>query len=127
MIKLNTPTGLEKFLKYWVKGWYYNLGYPSEYPDYYYHLYKEDTCWGDVSGPTKGVSDGICNMRDVNWIILHFGAKAPTPGWLPVDPKWVLGTYGCGGCDVYGDRIVNMRDIAFACIHFNHKNNTGTP
>ena len=105
---------VRNWIKRWVKGWYYNALYPS---DYYYHLYKEYSCWADITGPTPGIPDGICNMRDINYIAIHFGAKAPDPG-RPYDPKWAPGNYP--GCDLYGDRIVNMRDIAFACQHFGH-------
>jgi peptide/nickel transport system substrate-binding protein len=102
---------------YWVKGWYYNALYPE---DYYYSMYKEDTCWYNISGPTPGVPDDITNMRDVVYLILHFNAKAPDPG-KPPDPRWV-GTYGVGGVDPYGDRVTNMRDIAFTILHFMHRN-----
>lgn len=112
------PVG-RKFLQYWVKGWYYNAMYPSQY---YYHMYKEDDCWGDVTGPYVGVPDGMGgNMRDIGYVAGHFGAKAPDPsGTPPYDPKWAPGSYGCGGCDVYGDRRVDMRDIGFDCAHFLH-------
>jgi peptide/nickel transport system substrate-binding protein len=102
---------------YWVKGWYYGALYPG---DYYYSMYKEDTCWYNISGPTPGVPDDVTNMRDVVYLILHFNAKAPDPGKSP-DPRWV-GTYGVGGVDPYGDRICNMRDIAFTILHFMHRN-----
>jgi len=117
----NMPTSQplgRRWSKYWVKGWYYNALYPSQY---YYKMYKEDTCWADVTGPTLGVPDGVCNMRDIGYIAAHFGAKAPdvarTP---PYDPKWAPGNYGAGGPDVYGDRKIDMRDIGFACAHFCH-------
>jgi hypothetical protein len=109
--------------KYWVKGWHYNALYPSQY---YYHLYKEDTCWADVTGATTGVSDLKTDMRDISYVAAHFGAKAPNPGAIPpqpiYDPKWAPGTYGNGGCDVVGDRKVDMRDVAFAAAHFLHEN-----
>jgi hypothetical protein len=101
---------------YWVKGWYYNPLYPG---DYYYSMYKEATCWYDISGTTRGIPDGVTNMRDIVYLILHFMAEAPKPG-KPVDPRWV-GTYGVGGVDPYGDRICNMRDVTYAILHFMHK------
>ena len=105
-----------KWMKYWVKGWYYNALYPS---DYYYKLYKENACWADVTSATPGIPDGICSMRDVGYVAAQFGAKAPDPSRVPpYDPRWAPGTYGCGGCDVYGDRIINMRDVGFECAHF---------
>jgi len=71
--------------KYWVKGWYYNPLYPSAC---YYHLWKEDTCWADVTGVTEGVSDGVCDTRDIGYVAQRFGVEAPgsskTP---PYDPK----------------------------------------
>jgi len=113
---LTIPTG-RRWCWYWVKGWYYNALYPAQY---YYSMYKEDTCWFNISGPTPGVPDDVTNMRDVTYLILHFNAKAPEPGKAP-DPRWV-GTYGVGGVDPYGDRICNMRDITFTILHFNHRN-----
>jgi ABC-type transport system substrate-binding protein len=117
-----TPTS-RKWCQYWVKGWYYNAMYPS---DYFYALWKHDDCWFDISGTTRGVSDGIVNMRDISWLITHFNAKPPEAG-KALDLKWI-GMYGANGCvDPYGDRTCNMRDITGAILHFNHKNNTLTP
>ena len=107
-----------RWWKYWVKGWYCNAMYPS---DYYYHLYKEQTCWADVTGIDVGVPDGVENMRDIGYVVGHFGAGAPdTSTSPPYDARWAPGTYGYGGCDVYGDRKVDMRDIGFAAAHFGH-------
>jgi hypothetical protein len=109
--------------QYWVKGWYYDAMYPSAS---YYTLWKADDCWYDVSGTTPGVSDGVCNMKDIAYLIAHFNVKAPVPGHPP-DPKWV-GVYGANGCiDPYGDRMCGMKDIAGAVQHFNHRQNIGTP
>ena len=111
------------WMKYWVKGYYYNALAPS---CDYYRMWKYDNCWYDNSGPTRGVSDGIQSMRDIQYLIACFNAKAPDPT-KPLDLKWV-GVYGANGCiDPYGDRRCNMRDIQGAITHFNHKNNTLTP
>jgi peptide/nickel transport system substrate-binding protein len=108
-----------RWCKYWVKGWYYNALYPSQY---YYHLYKEDTCWADVTGAITGVSDLKTDMRDISYVAAHFGAAAPdTSRAQPYDPRWAPGTYGNGGCDLLGDRKVDMRDVAFAAAHFLHQ------
>jgi ABC-type transport system substrate-binding protein len=115
-LPIDIPVG-RRWCWYWVKGWYYNALYPAQY---YYSMYKEDTCWYNISGPTPGVPDDVTNMRDVTYLLLHFNAKAPEPGKTP-DPKWV-GTYGFGGVDPYGDRICNMRDVTFTILHFNHRN-----
>jgi len=115
-LPLVIPIG-RRWCWYWVKGWYYNALYPAQY---YYSMYKEDTCWYNISGPTPGVPDDVTNMRDVTYLLLHFNAKAPEPGKTP-DPKWV-GTYGVGGVDPYGDRVCNMRDVTFTILHFNHRN-----
>ena len=115
-LPIDIPVG-RRWCWYWVKGWYYNALYPAQY---YYSMYKEDTCWYNISGPTPGVPDDVTNMRDVTYLLLRFNVKAPEPG-KPVDPKWV-GTYGYGGIDPYGDRICNMRDVTFTILHFNHKN-----
>jgi len=125
------PIG-RKWVKYWVKGWYYNALYGASVSpflgtcDYFYKLYKENTCWADVMGaalPPQYIPypDGVCSMRDIGYIAGHFGAKAPDPYRdPPYDSKWAPGTYGCYGCDVYGDRKIDMRDIGFACAHFGH-------
>jgi peptide/nickel transport system substrate-binding protein len=111
-----------RWQKYWVRGWYYNALYPS---GYYYNVYKLDTCWANVNGPTAGVPDAKTDMRDVSYVAGHFGAKAPNPGALPpapiYDPKWAPGFLGHGGCDLVGDRKVDMRDVAFAAAHFLHE------
>jgi len=65
----------------------------------------------DVSGPTLGVPDGVCNMRDIGYICAHFGTTPTSPNWDP-------------NCDVTGpdwgvpDNVVNMRDIGEACRNF---------
>lgn len=112
-IPLAQPLG-RRWCKYWVRGWYYNALYPAQY---YYHLWKHDTCWFDITGPTPGVYDDIVNARDVTYLVLHFGARPPVPGFQ--DPLWV-GTYGWGGVDSYGDRICNARDITWTILHFGH-------
>jgi peptide/nickel transport system substrate-binding protein len=107
-----------RWCKYWVRGWYYNALYPSQY---YYAMWKENTCWYDVSGlqavGQPGVSDGVANIKDITYLILRFNARPPDPNFQ--DPKWV-GTYGCGGTDPCGDRISNIRDITFTILHYQH-------
>jgi peptide/nickel transport system substrate-binding protein len=115
------PTG-RLWCQHWVKGWYYNAMHPSGYIPF---VYKYDDCWYDVSGPTPNMQDGVVNMRDITYLIVHFNAKASIPG-SPPDPKWVE-AYGNGCVDPYGDRVCNMRDITNAILHFNHRNNTLTP
>ena len=114
---------IRRWCQYWVKGWYYNPLYPG---DYYYAMWKADDCWFDITGPTKYVSDGVSAMRDIQYLIAAFNAKAPRAG-KPRDLRWV-GVYGANGAvDPSGDRICNMRDIQQAIQHFNHKRNTTTP
>jgi peptide/nickel transport system substrate-binding protein len=114
---------IRRWCQYWVKGWYYNALYPG---DYYYTMWKMDNCWFNNTGPTNGVSDGICAMRDIQRLIARFNAKAPRPG-VAHDARW-NGNYGAnGGVDPSGDRTCNMRDIQGAIRHFNHKMNTSTP
>lgn len=65
----------------------------------------------DVTGPTSGVPDGVCNMRDIGYFCSKFGT---TPSSLNWDAN----------CDVTGalprvpDGAVNMRDIGEACRNF---------
>jgi hypothetical protein len=61
---------------------------------------------GDVSGPTLGVYDGKCDMRDINYSIAHFNSKPGSAKWNP-------------NADVNDDNTVNMRDITIAIINFN--------
>ena len=118
---LTNPRG-RRWCQYWVKGWYYNALYPSSY---FYTMWKQDNCWYDASGPTIGISDGVVNMRDLQYMIKHFNAKAPQPG-VPTDPRW-NGNYGANGAiDPDGDRLCAMRDIQGAILHFLHKMNTLT-
>ncbi len=68
---------------------------------------------GDVSGTLIGVPDGVVNMRDIQYLILHFGTTPTSPNWDPY-------------CDIYGqggwpDGVVNMRDIGFAITQFNRR------
>jgi peptide/nickel transport system substrate-binding protein len=127
-IPITIPQG-RRWCQYWVKGCYYDALYPATYIP---SVYKYDDSWFDIAGPApippdvQIISDGIVNIRDIFYLVLHFNAKAPVPG-IPVDPKWV-GTYsGNGGVDPYGDRISNIRDIFGAVLKFNAKNNTLTP
>jgi hypothetical protein len=65
----------------------------------------------DITGPTPLVPDGVCNMRDIGYIVGHFGTTPSSPNWD-------------SNCDVTGpewgvpDDIVNMRDIGEACNNF---------
>jgi peptide/nickel transport system substrate-binding protein len=120
-IPITCPRG-RRWTNYWVKGWYYDALYPAFYIRDYY---KMDDCWFDMTGPTTAISDGITNMRDIQYLIARFNAKAPQPGVAP-DARW-NGNYGAnGGVDPSGDRLCNMRDIQGAILHFNHKVDTGT-
>jgi basic membrane protein A len=67
--------------------------------------------WGDVSGPTQGVPDGIINMRDINYLILRFNTfGTPINRSLyypePIKIAMVLETGGLG------DKGFN--DVAYA-------------
>jgi hypothetical protein len=61
---------------------------------------------GDVSGPTPGVYDGTCNMRDIQYLILLFNTNPTSPNWKP-------------NADINNDGTVNMRDIQIAILNFN--------
>lgn len=61
---------------------------------------------GDVSGVGWGVPDGVVNMRDIQYLILCFNTKPPSPNWKP-------------NADVNSDNVVNMRDITIQILHFN--------
>jgi peptide/nickel transport system substrate-binding protein len=121
-VPITCPRG-RRWCNYWVKGWYYDALYPAFYIRDYF---KMDNCWYDMTGQTLALSDGICNMRDIQYLIARFNAKAPQPGVAP-DTRW-NGNYGAnGGVDPSGDRLSNMRDIQGAILHFNHKLDTGVP
>jgi len=61
---------------------------------------------GDISGPIQGVYDGICNMRDINYLIQLFNTNPSSPNWKP-------------NADVNNDAVCNMRDIQIAILNFN--------
>jgi len=61
---------------------------------------------GDISGFTSGVPDGICNMRDVGYLITHFNTHFGSLNWNP-------------NCDLDSNGRVDMKDIAIAVINFN--------
>ena len=60
----------------------------------------------DISGPIQGVYDGICNMRDINYLIQFFNTNPSSPNWKP-------------NADVNNDAVCNMRDIQIAILNFN--------
>jgi hypothetical protein len=61
---------------------------------------------GDVSGSTQGAYDGIVNMRDISYTIMHFNTRPNSSNWKP-------------NTDVNDDSVVNMRDISIAVLNFN--------
>ena len=61
---------------------------------------------GDISGPTHGVYDGKCDMRDISYLITHFNSKPNSTNWKP-------------NADINNDATVNMRDISIAILNFN--------
>jgi len=61
---------------------------------------------GDISGPTLGVYDGKCDMRDISYLIIRFNSKPNSANWN-------------ANADVNNDGVCNMRDIAIAIVNFN--------
>jgi parallel beta-helix repeat protein len=61
---------------------------------------------GDVSGPKLEVYDGICNMRDVAYMVSLFNTRPDLRNWNP-------------NADVNNDGVCNMKDIAIAILNFN--------
>jgi hypothetical protein len=60
---------------------------------------------GDISGPTSGFLDGICNMRDISVLCSRFSRGPDNSDWDP-------------NLDINDDGVVDMRDISIACLHF---------
>ena len=60
---------------------------------------------GDLSSSTQGVYDGICNMRDIEYLILHFNTNPNSSNFNP-------------NADINGDGTCNMVDIQIAILHF---------
>jgi hypothetical protein len=60
----------------------------------------------DISGPTQGVYDGKCDMRDINYLIAHFNSKPGSANWN-------------SNADINNDGTTNMRDIQIAILNFN--------
>jgi parallel beta-helix repeat protein len=67
---------------------------------------------GDVSGSFAGNRDGVVEMRDIAWLIVHFMGK-------PGDLKWFP------NCDINNDGVINMRDIAIAIMNYGKHDLTG--
>jgi len=63
---------------------------------------------GDCSGPTVGVPDGICSMRDIQFVIARFNARPEDPRWAPY-------------ADINEDGVINMRDIQIQIINFGRR------
>jgi len=61
---------------------------------------------GDISGPTQGVYDGKCDLRDVSYLVIRFNTKADSANWNP-------------NADINNDATVNLRDVSIAIINFN--------
>jgi hypothetical protein len=61
---------------------------------------------GDVSSIILGVYDRTVNMRDIQYIIMHFNTTPQSPNWNP-------------NCDINNDGTVNMRDVQIAILNFN--------
>ena len=63
---------------------------------------------GDISGPVPGVHDGRCDLRDINYLIMHFNTNSRFLNWNP-------------NCDIDGSGGVDMRDICIALLNFNKR------
>jgi hypothetical protein len=63
---------------------------------------------GDCSGPTSGVPDGICSMRDIQFVIARFNARPGDHRWAPY-------------ADINEDGVINMRDIQIQIINFGRR------
>jgi parallel beta-helix repeat protein len=63
---------------------------------------------GDCSGPTPGVPDGICSMRDIQFVIARFNARPGDHRWAPY-------------ADINEDGVINMRDIQIQIINFGRR------
>jgi hypothetical protein len=60
---------------------------------------------GDISGFTPGTSDGVCNMRDISYLIVHFNTHPGSLNWNP-------------NCDIDSSGRVDMKDIVIAVMNF---------
>jgi hypothetical protein len=61
---------------------------------------------GDISGPTLGVYDGKCDLRDVSYLIIRFNSRPNSANWNP-------------NVDINNDGTVNMRDVQIPVLNFN--------
>jgi len=103
----------------WVRGWYYNSLYPG---GFYYHYWKADTHFGDVSGATYGISDGAVNPSDSGFISAHWSAPISVYGYHVVaDINGGLGgtTGGLSG-PVRGmsDGLVDIKDLGLVSAYW---------
>jgi len=60
---------------------------------------------GDISGFTPGVPDGVCNMRDISYLIVRFNTRLGSLNWNP-------------NCDIDNSGRVDMKDIVIAVMNF---------
>jgi len=60
---------------------------------------------GDISGVIFGEPNGMCDMRDINYLIGKFNSRLGSLNWYP-------------NCDINNDGVVNMRDINIAIRNF---------
>jgi hypothetical protein len=60
----------------------------------------------DISSSTPGVYDGVCNMKDIAYMVALFNTRPDSPNWNP-------------NADVNNDGVCNMKDIAIGVAYFN--------
>jgi len=65
------------------------------------HVGVPGNVWGNMNPPPD--YDGVCNARDITYLVLHFNEKPPN--WNP-------------NADINNDLIVNARDITIAVLNF---------
>jgi hypothetical protein len=67
------------------------------------HVGVPGNVWGNLNPPPD--YDGVCNARDITYLILLFNTKPGSPNWNP-------------NADINNDLIVNARDVTIAVLNF---------
>jgi len=114
------------FEQAWVRGWYYNSLYPG---GIYYHYWKAQTHFGDVSSITPpvgtgiyGIADGLVNTYDAGFVSAHWTDPISTYGYHVVADinGGVGGTTGglTGPVRGMSDGVVDIVDLGLVSAYF---------
>lgn len=109
-VPLYVRTGLRRYERRWVNGWYYNPLYPGTYA---YPMWKWEYLKGDVN------HDGKVSMDDIIILVDAFGSYCGKRCTHVVHPRWNFHCdMDCSPMHYWCDRKINMGDIVNAIADF---------